>query len=456
MEKNAILAAIDPGTDQNFVGKSGFSIEITDANGSAVSDLNDTVTVSVPYTDADVTAAGVEESKLVFAALTASGSWESFPTTVDTVNNLLTASVTHFSDFGIIGSASASSSGADLTPPAAPSSVVATGGSSNVTLTWTDPTDTDLSRIVILRNSGGATPVSGTPFAYTVKGARTYNDVNVTAGTTYKYILRAEDGDGNVSANVNEVSATVTVATTPPAAPPSSGPGTPPPSTPPAAPPATPPATPSTPPASPAPTADARTAKLTRILAEARRILDASVDTVATAVGATRNTSAEADTDTRLVARVVGASLDAAVRSRILAFVHYGTESTKTLGAGERAGSVASFRAAFGKDPSSSADLEDVVKIANGRFPSQTNPDREAAVATAFEKVYKRAVDRTNRNDDAAVVIMAYGLRQEDGNRNIASERVAIKAFVNIYKKAPTTASDWDIVRAIAYSGATR
>jgi hypothetical protein len=57
-------------------------------------------------------------------------------------------------------------------------------------------------------------------------------------------------------------------------------------------------------------------------------------------------------------------------------------------------------------------------------------------------------------NDNAAVTVMAYGLRP--ASRNTNSEKVAINSFKYIYKKTPTSAQDWDIVRAIAYSGAKR
>jgi hypothetical protein len=59
-----------------------------------------------------------------------------------------------------------------------------------------------------------------------------------------------------------------------------------------------------------------------------------------------------------------------------------------------------------------------------------------------------------NSNDNAAVTIMAYGLRP--ANRNTESEKTAIKSFKYIYGKNPVSAMEWDVVRAIAYSGAKR
>ncbi len=59
-----------------------------------------------------------------------------------------------------------------------------------------------------------------------------------------------------------------------------------------------------------------------------------------------------------------------------------------------------------------------------------------------------------NPNDNAAVTIITYGLRPS--NRNLNSEKAGITIFKAIYKYNPESAIDWDIVRAIAYSGAVR
>jgi hypothetical protein len=59
-----------------------------------------------------------------------------------------------------------------------------------------------------------------------------------------------------------------------------------------------------------------------------------------------------------------------------------------------------------------------------------------------------------NPKDNAAVTVMTYGLRP--AIRNMDSEKSAILIFEAIYDYAPSSAQDWDIVRAIAYSGAVR
>ena len=135
-------------------------------------------------------------------------------------------------------------------------------------------------------------------------------------------------------------------------------------------------------------------------------------------------------------------------------FIVYGTQSTKILGAGERAGVVNSYKAAFGKLPVGQDEWEDVLKIANGRWPSVKNIEAEIRALGSFTKIYKRLPNYANSHDEAAIKVMAYGLRPTD--RNLDSEKAAIKSFKHIYKNNPTSTVDWDIVRAIAYSGATR
>jgi photosystem II stability/assembly factor-like uncharacterized protein len=142
------------------------------------------------------------------------------------------------------------------------------------------------------------------------------------------------------------------------------------------------------------------------------------------------------------------------VRSALTTFIAYGTEPTVKLGAGERAGVVDSYKTAFGKLPETQQDWEDVMKIAVGRFPSQTKPEREQIAEDLFKKIYRRAPVRTQPNDSACVAIVAYGLRPE--TRRFAAESTAIKTFKSVFKKGPKSAGDWDTIRCIAYSGAKR
>ena len=59
-----------------------------------------------------------------------------------------------------------------------------------------------------------------------------------------------------------------------------------------------------------------------------------------------------------------------------------------------------------------------------------------------------------NANDNAAVTVMTYGLRPQ--NRRMDTEKAAILIFKAIFAGVPGNSEEWDMVRAIAYSGATR
>ena len=146
--------------------------------------------------------------------------------------------------------------------------------------------------------------------------------------------------------------------------------------------------------------------------------------------------------------------LEMSTDAQLIVNASCGVKSALHLGAGERLGSVNSFRAAFGRMPSTKEDWNDVIKIANGRFPSQASATAEANAKIRFRAVYKRDAIMANTNDNVAVNIMAYGLRPLP--RNMSSEASPVMSFKAIYKVQPTTAVEWDTVRAIAYSGATR
>lgn len=147
-------------------------------------------------------------------------------------------------------------------------------------------------------------------------------------------------------------------------------------------------------------------------------------------------------------------ALDQAQTSGLNEFIVYGTETTKILGEGERAGVLGSYKSAFGKLPKSEPEWQDALKIASGRWPSELNPAAETKAKASFKKIYGREANMKNQNDNAAVTVMAYGLRPSA--RNLNSEKAAILAFKHFIKRAPASAVDWDIVRAIAYSGAKR
>lgn len=150
-------------------------------------------------------------------------------------------------------------------------------------------------------------------------------------------------------------------------------------------------------------------------------------------------------------------ALSSKVEEAINTFITYGVdENTKNLGAGERAAVMYSYKAAFGELPDTEDEMADAIKIANGRWPSVTSEEAEAAALETFETIYGREADMDNANDNAAVTIMAYGLRQRAENRNLNSERNGIKIFEGIFGHTPSTTEEWNIMQAITYSGASK
>ncbi len=146
-----------------------------------------------------------------------------------------------------------------------------------------------------------------------------------------------------------------------------------------------------------------------------------------------------------------------AMRDSINNFITYGVDdNTMRLGEGERAAVIHSFKNAFHKLPENEDELADAIKIANGRWPSMKSEEAEANAEERFRDIYLRYSDMENPNDNAAITIMAYGLRQKAENRNLDSERNGINIFRGIYQRVPESTEDWNIMQAITYSGAKR
>ncbi len=146
---------------------------------------------------------------------------------------------------------------------------------------------------------------------------------------------------------------------------------------------------------------------------------------------------------------------DSNIKYQIAYFIHYGTPTTQSLGAGERGGVLDSYYSAFSKMPTLDYEWMDIIKIANGRWPTERNSKlEEESQNNIFNTIYKRIANMNLPTDNAAVTVITYGLRP--AHRNMDSERTGIKFFKGIFGHNPENATDWDIVRAIAYSGAVR
>ncbi len=199
--------------------------------------------------------------------------------------------------------------------------------------------------------------------------------------------------------------------------------------------------------------------QIQQIQERAQYLYEQKIDQLLSAINELRDTIREQAAEIKYLSNLINGvdGLLERVRDAINNFITYGVDdNTKKLGAGERAAVIYSYKSAFGKLPETKIEMEDVIKIANGRWPGVTNPEAEVRAKERFREVYNRLPDMDNANDNAAVTIMAYGLRQRAENRNLESEKVGIKIFKGIYGHTPSTTEEWNIMQAITYSGATR
>lgn len=183
------------------------------------------------------------------------------------------------------------------------------------------------------------------------------------------------------------------------------------------------------------------------------------IQNVLTTIQETRNQLREKNVEQNQLKKLENemAKISAEVKKSINTFVTYGVDNnTKKLGEGERAAVIYSYKEAFEKLPETEDELTDVIKISNGRWPSNVSNEAENEAKERFRKIYKRELRETNPHDMSAMKIMAYGLKQRAENRNLDSEKMGIKIFNDIFGHLPESTEDWNAMQAITYSGATR
>jgi chitodextrinase len=103
---------------------------------------------------------------------------------------------------------------ADTTPPAPPSNLTATAGSTQINLAWTASTDNvGVTGYQVERCQGAG---CGNFVALASSTTATFSDTGLTASTSYSYRVRATDAAGNLSLYSNIAGATTTAPPTPP------------------------------------------------------------------------------------------------------------------------------------------------------------------------------------------------------------------------------------------------
>ncbi|OIP06592.1 hypothetical protein AUK41_02230 [Candidatus Berkelbacteria bacterium CG2_30_43_20] len=180
----------------------GISIDAVDGSGNTITSLQGVISGEIHYKDSDIPSGISEDNFKVKSYNDATGVWDAVQqTSVDTTNNVVSFTTNHLTDFAIVTST-------DTTAPSAPTSITATDAKTDgtVNLAWTNPTDTDFSKIRIYRSttSGSLGDVITTT---TTSATTSYANTSLTNGTTYYYTVRALDTSDNESTNTDQVSA---------------------------------------------------------------------------------------------------------------------------------------------------------------------------------------------------------------------------------------------------------
>lgn len=199
--------------------------------------------------------------------------------------------------------------------------------------------------------------------------------------------------------------------------------------------------------------------QITQITESSELLYNDQIEDILAQINQIRDMLKEQQTEVKYLSSLIKnvQGLTEQIKDTLNNFITYGVdENTKLLGAGERAAVINSYKIAFSKLPGNEAELADAIKIANGRFPLVTSDKAEKAAKEQFIKIYKRIPDLNDANDNAAIKVMAYGLRQKAKNRNLNSEKSGIKSFQSIFGVTPKTTQDWNAMQAITYSGSTR
>jgi len=215
-------------TNASVIGGKGQDITINDSSGAAVTTLSDSITIEQTFTKAELIAGGIttlaDVEKIVMAYWDESASaYKALPTTIaydpvtvtdfaDLVSVTYTGSTEHLSVFAPILPK-------DGLAPSPPTSVSATAGSNQVSLTWTAPTtNTDSSALGDLLGYEvyRSTSVAGTYTQVNTSDvtSTSYTDTTAVDGTAYYYKVTAADTGGNESAKSSASSAATPVSDT--------------------------------------------------------------------------------------------------------------------------------------------------------------------------------------------------------------------------------------------------
>ena len=169
-----------------------YSFNARNSDGQEISDLAGNVTITMPYNEELIEAAGYSEYSITPKYYNeTTGTWENYDTVMrDPENNLLIIITDHFSEGGPVGEGGV---------PTAPSGLSASSAStSSIALSWTDNSD-DETGFKVYRNSADSSWESAALITTTSANATSATDTGLSASTTYYYRVKATNASGDSS-----------------------------------------------------------------------------------------------------------------------------------------------------------------------------------------------------------------------------------------------------------------
>ncbi len=184
------------------LGNAAYDISVVNSSGTAITVLNDSVTITLTYTAADLTAAGLSQASAAELSLgywdSTANTWTSISTNAATTSDgsvTYTGATNHLSSYAPLVSSGSN-------PPPTPANFGIAAGDRQLTLSWT--ASTGATKYYIYKKSGELYPY----LAQTINTS--YTDGSLTNGTTYYYRVSALNADNDESTSTEPVSGTPT------------------------------------------------------------------------------------------------------------------------------------------------------------------------------------------------------------------------------------------------------
>lgn len=194
-------SVIDPPSDSiDVLGDKAIEVTPTDASGNKITTLSGSsgasATITIPYAESDIPS-GTSESNLTCGVWSSEKqTWEALSTTVDTTNNTLTCTTSHFSDFAPLASVGGSSA------PSTPGGVNAgSPGRNSALVTWSTVSGATGYSVYRDTASDGSFPRVGSDPTVTGQSSNSYVDASLSCGTTYYYKVTSKNADGESAAS---------------------------------------------------------------------------------------------------------------------------------------------------------------------------------------------------------------------------------------------------------------